>query len=166
MFNNNKNEVQSPDIIEDIIPGKNEDSANNHINQNNENNQKHSSTENYNEKEAAQAVIKATEESKRNIEQTAGMQVQTAQTNTDMLANFMELQRQAMDSFQSGFTSFQNIQNQLLNNQDFIKSISEMYFRLANNYTESLIAYSKMWNDIAFTNAVRHRNAAANNTTG
>ena len=34
-----------------------------------------------------------------------------------------------------------------------------MYSRLISNYTESTIALSKMWNDIAFANAGSFRNA-------
>ena len=47
---------------------------------------------------------------------------------------------------------FQNFQNQLWNNQKFFKSFPEMYSRLVGNYTESAITFSKMWNDIAFSN--------------
>ena len=62
-----KDETESPDIIEEIIPGKNNDYNDKSINQNNNNNQQ-PFIENYNEQESAQAVIEASEESKKSIE--------------------------------------------------------------------------------------------------
>ena len=61
MSNNDKNETKTPDIIEEIIPGKNDDYNNKSINQNNNNNQQ-PFIENYDEKESALAVIETTED--------------------------------------------------------------------------------------------------------
>jgi hypothetical protein len=47
MSNNDKNKAQSPDIIEEIIPGKNDIYNDKSINQNSNNNQ-HPFVENYN----------------------------------------------------------------------------------------------------------------------
>jgi hypothetical protein len=61
MYKGDKNEIKSPAIIEEIIPGKNSDSNDKSINQKNNNNQQ-SFIENYNEKESALAAIETKEE--------------------------------------------------------------------------------------------------------
>ena len=59
---------------------------------------------------------------------SSSTQEQTAQTTKEIAENYMEFQKQALNSFQSIFMPyFQNVQNQLRNNQEFFKSISEMY---------------------------------------
>ncbi len=165
---NDNNKTESPDIIEEIIPGKNNDSIDKSINLNNNNNQQ-SLIENYNEQEAAQAVIEASEDSKRTVERNtigaenqfsrygrtiSDLQEHTTQTSREISENYLELQKQAINSFQTVFMPyFHSVQDQLWNNQEYFKSISGMYFRLASNYTESVLALSRMWNNIAFTNA-------------
>ncbi len=167
MSNNDKNETESPDIIEEIIPGKNNDYNDKSINQNNINNQQ-SFIENYDEDEAAHAVIKVSEESKKTIERNTDevrnqiprytqaindTQKQTAQTTKALAENYLEIQKQAINSFQSIFIPyFENVQNQLWSNQHVFRSIQEMYSTLVSNYTENVLAFSKMWNDIAFSN--------------
>ena len=131
-----EDETESPDIIEEIIPGKNSDSNDKSINQKNNNNQQ-PSIENYNEQESAQAVIEATEESKKSIERKkveAGNQMsnygqaisnsqeQTAQATKELAENYLKFQKQALNSYPSMYVSyFQNVQNQLWNNQEFFK---------------------------------------------
>ena len=66
MSNIDRNETQSPDIIEEIIPGKNGVYNNKYINQDNNK----SPIENYNEKEAVQTVLEASEEYDRNLEKS------------------------------------------------------------------------------------------------
>ena len=179
MSNNDKNETESPAIIEEIIPGKNNDKTINPSGNSNNNNQK-PIIENYNEEDSAQAVIEATEEPKKSIEKimteaknqstpqynnqsiaaaaaaAAGSQErtsQTSQTSREITNNYLELQKEAIDSFQSAFIPyFQNIQNQFWNNQGYFKSISEMYSRLANNYIESAMALSRMWSEVMSSN--------------
>ena len=177
MSNNDKNETESPAIIEEIIPGKNNDKTINPSGNSNNNNQK-PIIENYNEEDSAQAVIEATEEPKKSIEKimteaknqstpqynnqsiaaaaAAGSQEQTSQTSQtsrEITNNYLELQKEAIDSFQSAFIPyFQNIQNQFWNNQGYFKSISEMYSRLANNYIESAMALSRMWSEVMSSN--------------
>jgi len=62
MYNSDKNEAKSPAIIEEIIPGKNNDYSNRFNNQNDNDNSQQSFIENYNEKESALAVIETKEE--------------------------------------------------------------------------------------------------------
>ena len=166
MSNNNNNyETESPAIIEEIIPGKNTDYSDKSLNKNNNNNQQ-PFIENYNEQESAQAVIDSSEESMvrdtnesanqipRHSQSTAHTQEQSTQATGETSENHLGLQRQAIDSFQSAFMPyFQNFQNQLWSNQEYFKSLTSMYSRLASNYAESVMALSRMWNNIAFTNA-------------
>jgi hypothetical protein len=174
MSNNDKNETESPDIIEEIIPGKNNDYNDKSIDQNNINNQQ-SFIENYDEDEAAHAVIKVSEESKKTIERNTDevrnqiprythaindTQKQTAQATKALAENYLEIQKQAINSFQSIFIPyFENVQNQLWSNQHVFRSMQEMYSTLVSNYTESVLAFSKLWNDIAFSNAGLFRSA-------
>jgi hypothetical protein len=174
MSNNDKNETESPDIIEEIIPGKNNDYNDKSIGQNNNNNQQ-PFIENYDEQESAQAVIEATEEPKKSIETMmaeTGNQVpqytqsitdnqeHNIQTTRDITENYLEMQKQAIDSFQSVFIPyFQNTQNQLWNNQEYFKSISAMYSRFVSNYLESAMAFSRMWIEVAYSNMNFLRNA-------
>lgn len=174
MSNNDKNETESPDIIEEIIPGKNNDYNDKSINQNNINNQQ-SFIENYDEDEAAHAVIKVSEESKKTIETNTDearnqiprytqaindTQKQTAQATKALAENYLEIQKQAINSFQSIFIPyFENVQNQLWSNQHVFRSMQEMYSTLVSNYTESVLAFSKLWNDIAFSNVGLFRSA-------
>lgn len=62
MSNNDKNETKTPDMIEEIIPGKNNDYNNKPINQSDSYNNQQPFIENYNEKESALAVIEYKEE--------------------------------------------------------------------------------------------------------
>ncbi len=169
-----EDETESPDIIEEIIPGKNSDSNDKSINQKNNNNQQ-PSIENYNEQESAQAVIEDSEEPKKSIERNvdkAGNQFpryaqtttesrgQTPQVTRKIAENYLDFQKQTITSFQSLFIPyFQNNQNQLWNNQEFFKSASEMYYNLVSNYTESVIAFSRIWYEIIFANAGLYKNA-------
>lgn len=169
-----KNETESPDIIEEIIPGKNNDDNDKSMNQNNNDNHQ-PFIENYDEEQSAQSVLEVTEESKEsiegNIEEVSNRdhhdihaftdtQEQTSQATKALAKNYLELQNQVINSFQSVFMPYWgNVQRQFWNNQDFFRSIPEMYSRLISNYTENAIAFSKMWNDIAFANAGHFRNA-------
>lgn len=168
-----KNETESPDIIEEIIPGKNNDDNDKSKNQNSNDNHQ-SFIENYDEEQSAQSVLEVSEESKESIERNTeeasnrdhhykqsitDTQEQTSHPTKALVENYLKLQNQVMNSFQLVFMPYLgNVQKQFWNNQDFFRSIPEMYSRLITNYTESAIAFSKMWNDIAFANAAPFRN--------
>ena len=174
MSNNDRNETTSPDIIEEIIPGKNDDYNNKSINQNNNNNQQ-PFIENYNEKESALTVIEeATEDSTKTIRRNtdearnqmshygqviSSAQEQTAQATKEIAENYVKFQEQVLNSFQSILMPYyQNVQNQLSNNQEFFKSISEMYYKLVSSYTESAISFGRIFNEIASSNMEILRN--------
>jgi hypothetical protein len=173
-----KNETESPEIIEEIIPGKNNDDNDKSIKQNNNdnNNDNHQSLiENYDEEQAAQSVLEVSEETNESIERNteeasnqahdytqaiADTQEQTSQVTKALAENYLELQNQVVNSFQSVYMPYLgNIQKQFWNNQGFLRNIPEIYSRLISNYIESAIAFSKMWNDIAFASASSFRNA-------
>jgi len=106
MSNGEQTNTESPDIIEEIIPGKNDDYNNKSINQNNSDNNQPPFIENYNEKEAALAVIEeATEDSTKSIERNTDearnqmshygqaisyAQEQTAQVTKELAENYMK----------------------------------------------------------------------------
>jgi anion-transporting ArsA/GET3 family ATPase len=174
MYIDDKVETESPEIIEEIIPGKNNDDNVKPLNQNNHDNHQ-PFIENYNEEQSAQSVLEVSEEYKESIEKNTeeasnralqniqaitDSQEQTSQATKALAGNYLELQNMVINSYQSVFMPYlENIQRQFWNNQDFFRSIPEMYSRLISNYTESTIAFGKMWNDIAFANTVPFRNA-------
>ena len=167
MSSSDKNKTESPDIIEEIIPGKNNDYNDKSINQNNNNNQQ-SSIENYDEEESAQAVIEASEESIKTLERNTDKalnqipryskaitnnQEQTTQATKVIAENYLEYQKQAFNSFQSVFmTYYENVRNQLWNNQEFFKRIPETYSRVVSMYTENAIIFNRILNDMIFSN--------------
>jgi len=173
-MSNDKNKTDSPDIIEEIIPGKNTDYNDKSINPNNSNNLQ-SFVEDYNEEESAQAVINASADSKRTMEtstEEARNQIprfaqaitdtheQAAQAAKEIAENYMEYQKRVFNSFRPVYTPFfENLHNQSWNNQEFFRIIPEMYSRMISIYTENLIAFGRILNDIAFSNIGYYRSA-------
>lgn len=166
-------ELESPEIIEEIIPGKNNDYNDN---QTKNNNNQQSFIENYNEKESAEAVLETAEESKKVQKDTNEPKNQVdhynqaiADTPKQILGgtititeNYLEFQKHNIDSFQSIFMPyFQNSWNQLWNSQKFYKNVPDIYSKLISNYVDSVIAFSKIWNEIAWTNIGLVKNAAS-----
>ena len=167
MANNDKNDAESPDIIEEIIPGKNTEYNDKSINPNNNNNLQ-SFVEDYNEEESAQAVINASADSKRTMETSTeearnqiprytqaitDTQEQTAKVTKALADSYLEYQKQAINSFQSVYAHyFENFQKQLWNNQEFFKKIPDMYSGMISSYIESAMAFNKIWNDITISN--------------
>ncbi len=82
------------------------------------------------------------------------LQKQIIQTTRDMTKSYLELQKQAINSFQFTFdTIIQNTNSIFKNNQAYCSKIPEIYSKMATTFTENTIAMSKMVNDIAFANA-------------
>lgn len=82
------------------------------------------------------------------------LQKQITRATRDMTESYMELQKQAMNPFQSTFaTILENTNNIIRNNQAYCTKLPEIYSKMATTYTEYTIAVSKMINDIAFANA-------------
>jgi hypothetical protein len=174
MSNNDKNEAQSPDIIEEIIPGKNDNYNDNHVNQSSNNNQQ-PFIENYNEKEAAQSVLETSKESEKTAEKSfdnlknqipyyaqtvTDMQQQMAQATKEIAENFLEYHNQALHSFQSIFMPyFENAYNQLSNNQEFFTRIPETYSRMISSYTENAFVFNRIFNEMILSNIALFTNA-------
>jgi hypothetical protein len=80
------------------------------------------------------------------------LQEQAVQASKDIADNYLDYQKQAIDSFQSIYAPYiENANNQLLINQALIKKLPETYTKLANNYAENSIAVSRIMNNAAFS---------------
>jgi hypothetical protein len=156
MSNNDRKEAESPDIIEDIIPGKN-----------NSNNQQ-SLNNKYDLKESAQSVIKDLKEPETGIESsineernrthgytqaTVDTKEKTAYATNEMAGNYLEYQKQVINSFHSVFAPyFESVHNQLLYNQDLFRRTQEMYSTMIGIYAENLIAFGRISTNTVFSN--------------
>jgi ribosomal protein L20 len=100
-----------------------------------------------------ESIREARNQIPRYTETVNQVQEQALQATKDIAENYLEYQKQTIDSFQSVFTPYiQNVNNQLLNNQDYYRRMPEMYSKLVNNYAENTIAMSRIFNDMAFSN--------------
>ena len=118
--------------------------------------------------ENTESLEQAFDESKKNIDESIRearnqiprytetvnqVQEQTLQATKDIAESYLDYQRQAIDSIQSVATPYvYNVNNQLLNSQDYFRRIPEMYSKLVSNYAENTIAMSRIFNDMAFSN--------------
>jgi len=118
--------------------------------------------------ETTQSLNQVFDESKKSIERNINeaknqiplytktineVQEQAVQATRDIAENYLDYQKQAIDSFQSIVTPyFENANNQLWNNQDIFRRIPEIYSKIANNYAENTVALSRIMNNIAFSN--------------
>lgn len=166
MSNNNKSETQPADIIEEVIPGKNKDYVNKSTHQNNGNNLEQST----------QAVHQTLKESKRSIARSSDEAIdlfalyfqaltdtheQTAQATKAIIENYREYQKQVIGSFESVITPYlENMYIQFLNNREFYIRIPEISSRIAGNYVKNAIEFSRLLNDVIFSNMVYNRNTA------
>src|SRR5690606_4351122 len=83
--------------------------------------------------------------------------------NKAIAENYLEYQKQAIDSFQSAFRPYvENANNQLWNNQDLYRKLPEIYSKFANNYAENSVAVSRIINNIAFSNVELFKNVISN----
>ena len=119
--------------------------------------------------ENTESLEQAFDESKKNIDENIRearnqiprytetvnqVQEQTLQATKDIAESYLDYQKQAIDSFQSISTQYMyDIHSQFLNSQDYFRSIPEMYSKLVSNYAENTIAMSRIFNDMAFSNA-------------
>jgi hypothetical protein len=163
-----KNETESPAIIEEIIPGKNNDGDNKSPNQKDSNNNQKPIIQKYNEQESAQAVSEATEDYTKTIERNASestnqiprfnqsieyTQKQMSLATKENTENYLEFQKQAINSYQSVYVPyFQNFQNQLQNNQEYFRSITELYYNLFSSYIEGATVFTRIFNEVSSSN--------------
>ena len=100
-----------------------------------------------------ESIKEARNQIPRYTESVNQVQEQTLQATKDIAESYLDYQRQTIDSFQSISTPYlYNVNNQLLNNQDYFRRIPEIYSKLVNNYAENTIAMSRIFNDMAFSN--------------
>ena len=110
-----------------------------------------------------ESIREARNQIPRYTETVNQVQEQTLQATKDIAENYLEYQKQTIDSFQSVSTPYvHNVNNQLLNNQDYFRRIPEMYSKLVNNYAENTIAMSRIFNDMAFSNIEVFKNVVDN----
>ena len=80
-------------------------------------------------------------------------QEQTVKVTNALADNYLEYQKQAINSFQSVYAQyFENFLKQLWNNQEFFKKIPDMYSGMISTYIESAMAFNKIWNDVIISN--------------
>ena len=110
-----------------------------------------------------ESIREARNQIPRYTETVNQVQEQTLQATKDIAVNYLEYQKQTIDSFQSISTPYLcNVNNQLLNNQDYFRRIPEIYSKLVNNYAENTIAMSRIFNDMAFSNIELFKNVVDN----
>ena len=110
-----------------------------------------------------ESIREARNQIPRYTETVNQVQEQTLQATKDIAVSYLEYQKQTIDSFQSISTPYiQNVNNQLLNNQDYFRRMPEMYSKLVNNYAENTIAMSRIFNDMAFSNIELFKNVVDN----
>ena len=118
--------------------------------------------------ETTQSLNQVFDESKKSIERNIDeaknqipvytktineVQEQAVQATRDIAQNYLEYQKQIMESYQSIVTPyFENANNQLWNNQDILRRYPEVYSKIANNYAENTVAITRVMNNIAFSN--------------
>ena len=110
-----------------------------------------------------ESIREARNQIPRYTETVNQVQEQTLQATKDIAVSYLEYQKQTIDSFQSISTPYiHNVNNQLLNNQDYFRRMPEMYSKLVNNYAENTIAMSRIFNDMAFSNIELFKNVVDN----
>ena len=128
--------------------------------------------------ENTESLEQAFDESKKNIDESIRearnqiprytetvnqVQEQTLQATKDIAESYLDYQRQAIDSYQSISTPYlHNVNTQILNSQDYFRTMPEMYSKLVNNYAENTIAMSRIFNDTAFSNIELFKNVIDN----
>ena len=110
-----------------------------------------------------ESIREARNQIPRYTETVNQVQEQTLQATKDIAENYLEYQKQTIDSFQSISTPYlYNVNYQFLNSQDYFRRIPEIYSQLVNNYAENTIAMSRIFNDTAFSNVELFKNVVDN----
>ena len=118
---------------------------------------------NESKKSIDESIREARNQIPRYTETVNQVQEQTLQATKDIAVSYLEYQKQTIDSFQSISTPYiQDVNNQLLNNQDYYRRIPEIYSKLVNNCAENTIAMSRIFNDMAFSNIELFKNVVDN----
>lgn len=124
--------------------------------------------------ESRQSLNQSLDETKKNIQKNVNeaknqiprytqkiqeFQEQTVQAAEDIAENYLEYQKQLVDSFQSTYLPYiENTYNQMWNNQEFFRRMPEIYSKVASNYAQNSITMSRLYNDMAFSNVDSFKN--------
>lgn len=124
--------------------------------------------------ESRQSLNQSLDETRKNIQKNVNeaksqiprytqkiqeFQEQTVQAAEDIAENYLQYQKQLVDSIQSTYLPYiENTYNQMWNNQEFFRRIPEVYSKVASNYAQNSIAMSRLYNDIAFSNVDSFKN--------
>ena len=110
-----------------------------------------------------ESIREARNQIPRYTETVNQVQEQTLQATKDIAESYLDYQKQAVDSFQSVATPYlSDMHRQMLNTQDYFRTMPEIYSKLVNNYAENTIAMSRIFNDIAFSNIEIFKNVVDN----
>ena len=91
------------------------------------------------------------------------VQEQTIQATKDIADNFIEYQKEAINSIQSSFSPiYENINSTYWNNWGYARRLSEVYARVASNYADNTIALSRLYNNTVFANIDAFKNVVNN----
>jgi vacuolar-type H+-ATPase subunit H len=116
--------------------------------------------------ETKKNIQKSLDESRNQIPRYAktisDAQEQTIQATKEISDNYIEYQKEAINTLQSIFSPFKNANNSSWDNQDYFKKVPELYSKIINNYAENTIALSRMFNDLVFANIDSFKNISNN----
>ena len=130
------------------------------------------------QEESHESLNKALDETKNNIQRNTDasrkeiprytqtvneVQEQTIQATKDIADNFIDYQKEAINSIQSSFSPvYENINSTYWNNWGYARRLSEVYARVASNYADNTIALSRLYNNTVFANIDAFKNVVNN----
>ncbi len=83
-------------------------------------------------KDIDESIREARNQIPRYTETVNQVQEQTLQATKDIAESYLEYQKQTIDSFQSVSAPYiYNVNNQLLDNQDYFRRIPEIYYKIS-----------------------------------
>jgi len=129
--------------------------------------------------ENKQALYQSLDETKRNIQKNLDevssripqytqtireTQEHAIQATKEIADNYIEYQKQAINSLQSIFAPYiENTNNHFWNNHDYInKKLPELYSKIVNNYAENATSINRIFNDFVSTNVESFKNVTNN----
>ena len=131
-----------------------------------------------NQQQGNQELNRALDETKNNIQRNTDearsqiprytqtvneVQEQTIQATKDIADNFIDYQKEAINSIQSSFSPlYENANYSYWNNMGYTRRLSEVYARVASNYVDNTIALSRLYNNTVFANIDAFKNVINN----
>lgn len=128
--------------------------------------------------ESKQSLNQSLDETKRNLHKNiddaksqipryaqtfTDAQEQVIQATQDIADNYIEYQKQAINSLQSIFDKcFESGNNPNWNNKEYLRNIPEIYSKITSSYAENTIAVNRMFNDLLCANIETFKNLVNN----